>query len=188
MEEYQILIIIIPPLAAALGFLLKFLLERRTENRLKLDKHLLERVQFKLREFYQPILTNLIRENSIFENLIKFHRLNIVNNEMKLALDGEILDIHLETQKLIQMYLIDINPAEELLYQLVEYDKHVLLFSLLRKYKIEDNASDLEFPGAFGAPYPHKLQKMIEKKITELRQKQNRLVGNWKEHTQSEPY
>ena len=187
MNEYQILIIVIPPLAGVFGFLIKFIIERRTDNKLKLNKHLLDRVQFKLREFYQPILTNLIREDSIYQHFINISELDsTINNKMKLELDKDILDIHIETQKLIQLHLIDINPSDELLAQLVQYDKHVLIFSLLRKYKKEESASNLKFPGNYGIAYPSNLKEFISNKVKELRQKQNRLVGNWKEY--SEPY
>ena len=191
MDTYQVLIIIIPPIAAALGFLLKYYLERRTEKRLELNKRNLDRVEYKLRVFYQPILTNLIRENNIFQKLILFKDNRDIPNEMKLALDKEILDIHLETQKIIQNYLIDINPSEEILQRLVAYDQHVLIFTLLRKYKMENDASRLEFPSKFGAPYPSGLKNAIAKKIYSLKNKQNKLVGNWKQYNSEinpEPY
>jgi len=180
MDTHILLTILLPPIAGLLGFILKYALEKRTAKRLKINKHSLERIEMKLKVFYQPILTNLIREHTIYTNLIKLNSDETIPNQMMIDLDNEILKIHLETQKLIQDHIVDVNPNDKIFQELSYYDQHVLIFELLRKYK-----EGLAFPKNYGVPYPKRLREVINGEIERLKKKQKTLLGDWKAYKSS---
>jgi hypothetical protein len=56
-----------------IGYILKTFSERYTEKNKIKEQKILENIEYKLKEFYYPILSNLIRENSIWNKLIKIN-------------------------------------------------------------------------------------------------------------------
>ena len=79
MDTVQLCLIILPPACAAIGYILKTMFEHRTEKKKIKEKNKLDNIEYKLQEFYYPILSNLIRENSIWGKLIR------ISNESKRA-------------------------------------------------------------------------------------------------------
>ena len=72
-DSLQLKIIILPPVCGLIGYLIKTLIEKLSDkNKLK-EQKILENIEYKLKEFYYPIFSNLIRENSIWNKLIKIH-------------------------------------------------------------------------------------------------------------------
>ena len=73
MNSIQLSLIILPPVCGVIGYILKNLSERYTEKNKIKEQKILENIEYKLKEFYYPILSNLIRENSIWNKLIKIN-------------------------------------------------------------------------------------------------------------------
>jgi hypothetical protein len=71
--DSQLLLIIIPPLSACFGFLLKIFIENYSERIKKKRKEKLDIIEYKLKEFYYPIYINLLRENSIWNKIISIY-------------------------------------------------------------------------------------------------------------------
>ena len=69
----QFLLMIVPPFSAFFGFLLKILIENCSDKLKKEKNEKLEKVEYKLKEFYYPIYINLLRENSIWNKIISIY-------------------------------------------------------------------------------------------------------------------
>jgi hypothetical protein len=70
MDIYEISLIAFTPICAAIGYLFKYLLDSRGEYLKKINKLKLKEVEFKLKEFYYPIHSNLLRENIIWNKIL----------------------------------------------------------------------------------------------------------------------
>jgi hypothetical protein len=67
-------------------------------------------------------------------NGLNFYRSRNENNEnfhnkIFWELDKEMLDIHLENQKIIKNNIIEINPDDSLTDALMKYDEHVTIYT-----------------------------------------------------------
>lgn len=85
MDSFQLSLIIIPPICAAIGFILKSLCNKYSkQNELKRKDNLIF-IEFKLKNFYYPIYTNLLREDTIWKKFIR------ISNNKKLTYTNTIL-------------------------------------------------------------------------------------------------
>lgn len=85
MDSFQLSLIIIPPICGAIGFILKSICTKYSEkNELKRKDNLIF-IEFKLKNFYYPIYTNLLREDIIWKKFIR------ISNNKKLTYNNTIL-------------------------------------------------------------------------------------------------
>lgn len=78
MNAVQLCLIILPPLCGAIGYILKTLSDKYSEKHKIKEQKTLESIEYKLIEFYYPLLSNLIRENSIWNKLIRINDQNTI--------------------------------------------------------------------------------------------------------------
>jgi hypothetical protein len=183
MDAYQISLIAIPPICAGIGFLCKYILDNRTAYLKKINKTKLEEVQFKLKKFYYPIHSNLLRENIIWNKVLAFYRSEnpehkAMHHKLFWELDKEMLDIHLENQKIIKDNIVEIHPDDNLTTSLMSYDEHVTIYNIIRKVD-SDRPEDMEnvkWPYAFGSRYPSEIVGLVEAQLKLLKEKQNELI------------
>jgi hypothetical protein len=144
---------------------------------------MLDNINFKLKEFYYPIYSNLLRENIIWGKLICISESNKQQDEKEivLELDSEILRIHLIAQKIIQDNIIVVNPKKELLELLMKYDEHVTVFNSLR------SIGNMEYPSAYNSPYPRGLFEMITQEMEELKKKHKEILDDDDCNNQCDP-
>jgi hypothetical protein len=183
MDIYEISLIAVTPICAAIGYLFKYFLDSRGEYLKKINKLKLEDVELKLKKFYYPIHSNLLRENIIWNKILTFYRSRNGNNkelQNKLfwELDKEMLDIHLENQKIIKDTIIEIHPDDSLTNALMKYDEHVTIYNIIRKADSDrpENMDDVKWPSSFGSNYPTEIVNLIEDKLKILKEKQNNLA------------
>jgi hypothetical protein len=183
MDIYQISLIAVTPICAAIGYLFKYFLDSRGEYFRKINRMKLEDVEFKLKKFYYPIHSNLLRENIIWNKILNFYRSRNGNteelhNKLFWELDKEMLDIHLENQKIIKDNIIEINPDDSLTDALMKYDEHVTIYNIIRKVDTDglENMDNVKWPSSFGSNYPTEIVYLIEEKLKILKEKQNNLV------------
>lgn len=98
----QFLLMIIPPLSAFFGFILKIIIENYSEKIKKEQKEKLDKIEYKLKEFYYPIYINLLRENSIWNKIISIYD---DNKKKKLYIDTAL-------SPAIKKYYSPINEIE----------------------------------------------------------------------------
>ena len=178
MDNTVLLLIIIPPIFAGLGYIIKFFIDKSYKKIYIINKNKLENIEFKLKKFFFPIYTNLLRENTIWNKILNVY----TSEDFKIIfeLDKEILSSHLENQKIIHEHITSINPSQELLELLNMYDEHVTVYNILRKIEpnIDPTIHSLEcmkYPGNFHVPYPIKLTEIIYKELNSLREKQKNI-------------
>ena len=86
------------------------------------------------------------------------------NQYMMIELDKEILNIHLENQKIIKTYMIQMNVKEDLKKALQKYDEHVTIFNILRIIKPHvKKMKDMKYPKQFDACYPRELNQLLKR-------------------------
>jgi len=183
MDIYQISLILIPPIFAGIGFLCKYVIDNRTSYLKKINKAKLDDVQFKLKNFYYPIHNNLLRENIIWNKILAFYNsrndgIENLRNKLFWSLDQEMLDIHLENQRIIKENIVEINPDELLSHSLMRYDEHVTIYNIIRKVDTNrpDDMVDVNWPRAFGSDYPSEIVDLVETQVKLLKEKQNYLI------------
>ena len=183
MDSYQISLIIIPPFCAFVGFLGKYMLDKRDQYLQNINTQKLEIVERKLKKFYYPIHSNLLRENIIWNKILAFYRSkNDVYNDFlhKIfwELDKEMLEIHLDNQKIIKENIVETHPDETLVNSLLSYDEHVTIYNIIRKIET-DRPMDMDkvnWPGCFGSKYPSELLELLEIQLNLLKKEQNELI------------
>ena len=170
-------LIIIPPIFAGLGYIVKFFIDKSFDNINISNKNKLENIEYKLKNFYFPVYTNLLRENSIWNKILNTYTSE--NIHIIFELDKEILSTHLKNQKIIHKHIMHINPTKELMKLITMYDEHVTVYNILRK--IEPNVNSLEtmkYPGQINVPYPIKLIESINNELLLLREQQDILYNS----------
>ena len=184
MDIYQVSLIVFTPICAGIGYLFKYFLDRRGEYLRKVNETKLREVEFKLKNFYYPIHSNLLRENIIWNKILAFYRSRNNDNNRELLyklfweLDREMLEIHLENQKIIQDNIVEIHPDDTLTDTLMKYDEHVTIYNIIRKADTErpENMDEVNWPSAFGSNYPSEIVALIESQLKTLKDKQNELI------------
>ena len=183
MDIYQVSLIVVTPICAGIGYLFKYFLDRRGEYLRKVNETKLRDVEFKLKKFYYPIHSNLLRENIIWNKILAFYRSRNDNNrelryKLFWELDREMLDIHLENQKIIQDNIVEIHPDDTLTDTLMKYDEHITIYNIIRKADTErpEDMDNVNWPSAFGSNYPSEIEPLIEKQLKMLKDKQNELI------------
>ena len=127
MDIYQISLIIVPPICAFLGYFGKFVLDKREKFKEEIKNKNMKSIENKLKNFFHPIHCNLIRENLIFNKILKFYKEDdesdkILINKIFWELDKEMLIIHQENQNIIKDNFVEMHFSEELGKLLMEYD------------------------------------------------------------------
>ncbi len=180
-EINQILIIVIPPIFATIGYSLKYVLDIRSKHfkNQKIEK--LKIIETKLKTFYYPIHFNLLKENIIWQKILNFYKQNadIPNNQVNMfwELDKELLDIHVQNQNIIKDCIVDIKPDDNLKKVLLKYDEHTTIYNIIRKLDKSrpSNMHDVAWPTNFGSKYPYELNGLIETKLQKYRNRQEEL-------------
>jgi hypothetical protein len=158
MDSIQLSLIILPPICGIIGYILKNFSERYSEKIKIREQKTLDNIEYKLKEFYYPILSNLIRENSIWNKLIKInddqntilcnkHKFNnifneqinsfIYNNELKICsfIDDDDCENHRITIELDKEILsIHLDNQKIIQNHLVKINPSSELRKALEKY------------------------------------------------------
>ena len=84
MDSYQISLIAIPPICSFIGFLGKYVVDKRTQYLQNINSKKLDIVESKLKKFYYPVHSNLLRENIIWNKVLNFYlSINDVDTEVE---------------------------------------------------------------------------------------------------------
>lgn len=183
MDSYQISLIIIPPFCAFVGFLGKYILDKREQYLQNVSAKKLEHVETKLKKFYFPIHCNLLRENIIWNKILTFYRSksnmdHVLIHKIFWELDKEMLDIHLDNQKIIKENMVEMHIDETLANAFMKYDEHVTIYNIIRKVSTERpmDMDEVNWPGNFGSQYPREMLGLVEDQLKLLKQEQNDLI------------
>jgi hypothetical protein len=181
MNLYEISLIFVPPICAFVGFLGKYILDKRRIYIEKVNNKKLENIEIKLKNFYYPIHNNLIRENIIWNKILTFYRSmdkNDMISKIFWELDKEMLNIHLENQNIIKEQFVEMHIEENLAKLLMDYDEHVTIYNIIRKIDNdkEMDMNNVKWPASFGSKYPYELLELIESQLNILKKQQQELI------------
>ena len=154
MKEY--IILLIPSLLTATGFVCRYFWERHIKYRNVLNLDHKKNISFKLEKFYYPLHFNLNRLSNMWEIIKDNKKLNENNNEI----DIECMNLHIENQDIIKSNIVQAKPIPKLIEAIMKYDKHVTINKVL---KIIGKPCDC--PRNYDAEYPDEFKDIIKSRI-----------------------
>ena len=162
MDE-TIILIVLPPIAAAIGFVLKLGFDSYKNRKERIRIRDTERLKYKLDHFYYPLFFRLLRERDINADLVEICRKEN-KEDIVSSIESEIFENHKKIQQIIHDGIVKANPIQEIRNELLLYDKHVTYYDIIRNQM----GLTSSYPREYNAPYPTTLLEKIEKRINEL--------------------
>jgi len=157
MKEY--IILLIPSLLTAAGFVCRFFWERHIKYKYTLDLDNKTYISFKLEKFYYPLYFNLTRLSNMWEIIKNNKKLNQENNEINI----ECINLHKENQYIIKSNIVQAKPIPKLIDAIMKYDKHVTIYKILKLY-----GNNCDCPRNYNAEYPEEFKDIIKSRIHAL--------------------
>ena len=153
MKEY--IILLIPSILTATGFVVRYFWERHIKFTYTLDEEYKKKISFKLEKFYYPLHFNLNRLSNMWD-IIQNRRQSDKNND---DIDIECMSLHEENQNIIKSNIVQAKPIPRLMDAIMKYDKHVTIYRVLKKCETCD------CPRSFNAEYPDEFKDIIKSRI-----------------------
>jgi len=194
----NLLILVILPLAAFIGVILKTTWDRfshfaikRKEEKLKNQREYYEN---KINKFYLPLYIYLERDKDLWDLAIRiickkanieysvelykdttlilkhFKDRIVEEDNMLKQLDNTILENHIKCLDVIQEYGL-LSQSETYFTDLLsQYCKHTIIYKFLR------NDGLIDFPSSYGAEYPSSLLTVVKISLNSLRSDYDKIV------------
>ena len=162
----QLLLIIISPLSACFGFLLKIIIEHYSEKIKKINKEKLDLIEYKLREFYYPIYINLLRENSIWNKIISIYTDNRQRSIELIERSHSTIDILETSIHNIPHFDSPLSPKNSLLYRRNMNEK---LIPIITKPFVDSSNNELE---------KNKIMLELDKEILSIHLTNQQIIHN----------
>ena len=159
MSEFYVLLT--ATITGTLG-LIQVLVDKRNTRVRDLKVNHLKKLKFKLEKFYYPIFFLLQRDKYIGDNI--FSDPEKISSDHNEALDKINLENHTKIMFIIEENIAETNPKNDILSEIVKYDKHTSIYKHIRTLGIKD-----KYPSDYGAPYPPMFLLTIEKRINQIR-------------------
>jgi len=150
-------VLILSPLCAVAGFLLKLYADKYTQHRISQRERRVAALEYKLKEFYFPFYTNL-KSESIVSNMK-------IQGEAVFELEKFVLARHLDNQKIIMAHMVAVNPDKTMQKLLTDYSDHITVYKLLH----DVSGDDFMLLLANKIKYPKELFELIETELNVLR-------------------
>ena len=150
-------VLILSPLCAVAGFLLKLYADKYTQHKLSLRDRNITALEYKLKEFYFPFYTNL-KSETIVSNLK-------IKGEAVFELEKFVLARHLANQKIIMDHMVAVNPDKTLQKLLTDYSDHITLYKLLH----DVSGDNFMLLLTNKIEYPKQLFALVETELVVLR-------------------
>ena len=158
MKEY--IIVLIPSLLTATGFVIRYFWERHIKFTYTLDEEYKKKISFKLEKFYYPLHFNLNRLSNMWEIIQTRRQSEDKNND---DIDIECMNLHEENQNIIKSNIVQAKPIPRLMDAIMKYDKHVTIYRVLKKC-----GKTCDCPRNFDAEYPEEFKDIIKSRINIL--------------------
>jgi hypothetical protein len=153
-------VIVLSPICAAAGFMLKLYVDKFTEHKLMVKERKVKDLEYKLREFYCPLYTNLKTETIISGAFV-----NVTASNVVFELEQFVLKAHVENQAIIRTHMVNVNPDKTIQKLLTEYSDHITIYKLIHDVAPDDFVLNFTKKVA----YPKELFGLIETELTVLR-------------------
>ena len=158
----SIAIIILSPICAAAGFIFKLYVDKFTEHKINLKEKKIKSVEYKLKEFYCPLYTNLNNQTIISRECVN------LKGELIFEIEKYVLSTHIDNQSIIKNHMVTVNPDKKIQKLLLEYHDHITVYKLMNDMQTISNSEMLLFLTK-SVPYPKQLFELIETELNVLR-------------------
>lgn len=153
--------VILSPIFAAAGFVFKLFVDKFSKHQTMLKRMKIKDLEYKLKEFYFPIYTNLKNETIVSREFVNL-KSNLVFEIEKFVLQG-----HEENQQIIKAHMVQVNPELEMKTLLLQYFDHITVYKLSHQMQ-KTQEFDIFFITKT-MPYPKALFAKVETEIARLR-------------------
>lgn len=153
-------VIVLSPLCAAAGFMLKLYVDKFTEHKILVKERKIKDLEYKLRDFYFPLYTNLKTETIISGAFV-----NVKGSALVLELEKFVLKAHVDNQAIIKTHMVGVNPDKTIQKWLTEYSDHITIYKLIQDVAPDDFILNFSKKVA----YPKELFGLIETELAVLR-------------------
>ena len=150
---------VLSPLCAVAGFLFKLYVDKFTEHKQRVKDRKIKDLEYKLKEFYFPIYSNLKTETIISNSFAN------AKGSVVFELEKFVLEAHVANQAIIHTHMIAVNPAQPIQKFLTDYSDHITV------YKLRHDMAKDDFVVMFSKKidYPKGLFGLIETELNNLR-------------------
>ena len=152
--------IVLSPICAAAGFFLKLYVDKFTEHRILLKERKIKDLEYKLKEFYFPLYTNLKSENIVSGAFV-----NVKGKSVVFELEKFVLNAHVDNQAIIRTHMVCVNPDKTIQKLLTEYSDHITVYKLIHDMAPDDFILNFSKKVA----YPKELFGLLETELVVLR-------------------
>ena len=135
----------------------------------------IKEIEFKLRDFYCPLYTNLTTESLIGNVFVD------LKGSIVFEIEKFVMDAHVENQKIIKSNMVCANPPEQIRAKLAVYYDHITLQKLTYDLQQKSNAESVFIAFIMASkkvPYDKDLVELIQVEIDKLRQELDKLLGS----------
>ena len=156
-----LVMLILSPVCAVAGFVFKLFVDKFSKHQTMLKRSKIKDIEYKLKEFYFPIYTNLKNETIVSREFVNL-KSNLVFEIEKFVLQG-----HVDNQQIIKAHMVCVNPEPGLKDLLLQYFDHITVYKLSH-----DMQKTHDFDVFFitkTMPYPKALFAKVETEIARLR-------------------
>jgi len=153
--------IILSPICAVAGFIFKLYVDKFSKYQTRVKENRIKEIEYKLKDFYFPIYTNLNNENIVTREFVNL-KSNLVFEIEKFVLNG-----HVENQQIIKNHIVKVNPDQSLKELLMQYFDHITVYKLSHDMQERDDFNIFFITKSI--PYPKDLFAKIDTEINRLR-------------------
>lgn len=152
-------VLVLSPLCAVAGFLFKLYVDKFTEHKLVLKERKIKELEYKLKEFYFPLYTNLKSETIVSNAFVE------MKGPLIFELEKFVLKAHIENQSIIRNHVVSVNPDKTIQKLLTDYSDHITVYKLIYDAAPDDFMTQITKK----VPYPKELYGLIETELNVLR-------------------
>lgn len=160
----SIAVIVLSPICAVAGFIFKLYVDKFTEHKISLREKKIKDVEYKLKEFYCPLYTNLNSQTIVTREFVH------LKGNLIFELEKFVLESHKANQLIIQNHMVTVNPDKTIQKLLLEYNDHIIVYKLMMDMQsVSDTNNVTVMFLTKTVPYPKKLVELIETELNVLR-------------------
>lgn len=152
-------VLVLSPLCAVAGFLFKLYVDKFTEHKVSLKEKKVKDLEYKLKDFYFPLVANLKSETIVSSSFVN------MTGPIIFELEKYVLKAHLENQTIIRNHVVSVNPDKTIQKLLAEYSDHITVYKLMHDVAPDDFMMQITKK----VPYPKELFNLIETEMNVLR-------------------
>lgn len=168
------LAVILTPIFAVAGFVFRLYVDKFTEFKVTAREKRVKDVEFKLKDFYCPLYSNLQAETLI-------GAFDALKGSLVFELERFVLDAHLDNRRIIKEHMVVANPPEALRTRLATYYDHVTLQKLTYDLQQKSSAEGIFVAFMLASkkiPYDKDLVELVDAEIARLRRELDELLGS----------